>query len=428
MAFVVLLIGAALTAAQPPPSEETVAVDPIRCWWRSSAGAVRVGESFSLVLTCAVLENDAVQVAPDESRLGPTVMTLAPFEVVGGSHPADIRRAGRRFFQYHYDLRIINRDMIGTDVALPVLELHYRVNSRIAGNAALEGRDLTYLLPPQQIRILSTVPQEAADIRDSPGAVEADFAAVEALQFRANLFQIVAVTLMALGAMMAVGAAVRLLLRARRRGPTHERRLGESAMLRLASRDLASAVRDSEAAGWGEAAADRAMSVLRIAAAVALGRTVNQRVVSDGAGGRPGPFRIPASSLQSGEAAAAEQESAAAEGRVLARLGRRTVALSSPVTHGEVAHALMRLSASAEPVRRHVLEDLDAALATFTRFLYGRPAPEPTDGEPLPDRAHLDEGARRAASAIERLLAERRTPAHLYRRWVARVAQTEGRA
>ena len=50
-----------------------VEADPIRCWWRTSASSVRIGEPFSLVLTCAVLENDAVQVVPDEARLAPSV-------------------------------------------------------------------------------------------------------------------------------------------------------------------------------------------------------------------------------------------------------------------------------------------------------------------------------------------------------------------
>jgi len=36
---------------------QNVETDPIQCWWRTSAGAVRVGEAFSVVLTCAVLED-----------------------------------------------------------------------------------------------------------------------------------------------------------------------------------------------------------------------------------------------------------------------------------------------------------------------------------------------------------------------------------
>src|ERR687889_213127 len=91
--------------AQPPaPSDtETVEVDPIRCWWRTSQGAVRIGELFDLSLTCAVLQNDAVQVVPDESRLGNAVIQMAPFEVVSGNHPADLHSANRRFFQYEYN-------------------------------------------------------------------------------------------------------------------------------------------------------------------------------------------------------------------------------------------------------------------------------------------------------------------------------------
>ena len=45
------LVGAALPlpgwAQQPAPStDRMVAVDPIRCWWRTSAGAVRIGETI----------------------------------------------------------------------------------------------------------------------------------------------------------------------------------------------------------------------------------------------------------------------------------------------------------------------------------------------------------------------------------------------
>src|SRR4029077_12147591 len=95
-------------AQTPPAAAQNVETEPIRCWWRTTAGAIRTGEHFSLVLTCAVLENDAVQVVPDEARLGSSVIQLAPFEIVGGSHPTDMRTADRRFFQYEYTLRLIN--------------------------------------------------------------------------------------------------------------------------------------------------------------------------------------------------------------------------------------------------------------------------------------------------------------------------------
>jgi len=108
---------AAQTVIQPPseaPSgprslqlEPLVEVAPIKCWWRTSAGAVVLGEPFDLRLTCAVLENDSVQVVPDETRLTVSGVPLKPFEVIGGDHPADTHAGQRRFFQYVYKLRLI---------------------------------------------------------------------------------------------------------------------------------------------------------------------------------------------------------------------------------------------------------------------------------------------------------------------------------
>ena len=127
------------TSASSEVAGKMVEVDPIRCWWKTSSGAVRIGEVFTLTLTCAVLQNDAVQVVPDETRLGASVITMAPFEMVKGVHPADLYSGNRRFFQYAYDLRLINPDEIGKDVRIPDLLIHYHVNSRIAANAALQG-------------------------------------------------------------------------------------------------------------------------------------------------------------------------------------------------------------------------------------------------------------------------------------------------
>ncbi len=406
IATLVFTAGCAVDAAAqraapppPPPQEETVAVDPIRCWWRTSAGAVRIGETFDLALTCAVLENDAVRVVPDESRLGPSVVTLAPFEVVDGTHPADIRSGQRRFFQYHYSARIINRDVIGTDVNMPVFEVHYRVDSRLAGNAALEGRDLTYLLPPHQIRVLSTVPDAAADIRDTPGNEVANFGEIESLTFRANMLRLFAITLMAIGALMAVAALLRLLLRGRRRVPIHEQPLSDLAVLRVASRQMAAAVRESEAQGWNEATADRALSAVRVAAAIALGRRVSQR--ADAAGG---------------------VDSVAGEGRLVVRRGRRPVVISSSVTREDVNRALVRLSPAAAPASRQSLEELQAAFTAFGQFLYARPAAEPTP------RSTLDEAAGSATAALQRLSARMRSPAEYFRRWTTRAPQPEGLA
>ena len=77
--FVAGMSSSALLAQSPAPAPapqagvRTMEVDPIRCWWKTSDGAVRLGQTFTLTLTCAVLQNEGVQVVPDESRLGAAV-------------------------------------------------------------------------------------------------------------------------------------------------------------------------------------------------------------------------------------------------------------------------------------------------------------------------------------------------------------------
>src|SRR5688572_4118872 len=96
---------------------ENVEVAPIECWSQVSTGTVRVGEQFTMVLTCAVIETQATSVVPDQTRLDPAVIQLPPFEVVGGQQARDLRTSSRRFFQYEYRLRYFGEDF-GRDVAL----------------------------------------------------------------------------------------------------------------------------------------------------------------------------------------------------------------------------------------------------------------------------------------------------------------------
>src|SRR3954451_5345768 len=113
-----LVLGFAVSAAA-----QTVQTDPLQCWWRTSAGAVRGGEAVTVVLTCAVHETAAATVVVDQTRLEPSVVQFAPFEVLGGSHGADLRTDQRRFFQYVYRLRLIAENLFGKDVALPETKL-----------------------------------------------------------------------------------------------------------------------------------------------------------------------------------------------------------------------------------------------------------------------------------------------------------------
>src|SRR3954453_15095930 len=98
-----------LLAQAPPPAADkapvvNVEADPIRCWWRTSASAVRVGEPVSLILTCASVDTESTTVVPDHARLDPSAMQLPPFEVIGGQREPDLTSDQRRFFQYQYTL------------------------------------------------------------------------------------------------------------------------------------------------------------------------------------------------------------------------------------------------------------------------------------------------------------------------------------
>jgi hypothetical protein len=366
----------AALAQEPPGAAQLVEVDPIRCWWRTSAGAVRLGENFTIGLTCAVLEADGVQVIPDESQLADSTVQLNPFEVIDGSHPPDLRSGQRRFFQYEYVVRVINPDVIGEDVPLPNLVVHYRVNSRLQGNAALQGRDLSYLLPPHTVRVLSLVPGDANDIRDTSGE---DFGRVESLGVRAGVLEIAAITLVALGSLMAVVALVGLARGARKPVKAEEATMSEWGTLQLAGRELAAVGRERERDGWNDALAARALSAMRLAAASALGRTVNRS-------------KIPA-------------DAETGEGRVVFRpvRGRRQpMAISSAVTTLDLAREIDRLPLTAPPARRQALETLAAAMTTFTATQYGQ-------NQAL-DSAALDAAREAAASVTRRLRTERFWP------------------
>jgi len=305
-ALALLLVAAPATPARSQP--KNVEVEPIRCWWRTTTGAIRTGETFSLILTCAVLDNDAVQVVPDESRLSSAVIQLAPFEMVGGNHPTDLRTADRRFFQYEYIIRIINPDFIGRYVRIPDLLLHYRVNSRLSGNTSVQGRDNTYLLPTITLPVVSMVPPDTPDIRD--GATES-FSISESLGVRARVLQVAAITLAILGGVMTVVALYRLAQRARRATRVERPPLGAHAVARLAVRELADTRREVEREGWNPALLDRALSATRIAAAAALGKAVTQRLVSRG-------------------------DAEAGEGRLVRTRRRKTAVVSSAVVSSEI--------------------------------------------------------------------------------------------
>lgn len=379
-------------SAQAPPNPSAapadlggnVENDPIRCWARTSSGAVRIGETFTVTLTCAVIETDLVQVVPDESKLGVAVMQMTPFEVAGGFHPADIKTNSRRFFQYDYNIRMINPDAIGTDVPIPLMQVTYRVNSRIAGNQQMQGREMTYVLPPMWVKVLSVVPQDATDIRDTD---DASFSRVEQISFRAGVLQIVATTLMVLGGVMTLLALISIARRAAKqaKGP-QERLLSRPALMRLAVRELSSAQQEGIASGWSDAALSRAAGALRLAAAGATDRVISQQVV--------------------------ESDVTASDGRfVVSRLGRvKRTAVSAAVTGVDIDRALRRAPEGSS--RRQLLEELKQTMAALSAAQYSRPGA---------DRNGVDTIVNKALELARQVRSHVSWPREWLRRFTARV-------
>lgn len=342
--LVLILTGAGAAAAQ------NVETDPLQCWWRTSAGAVRVGEPFTVVLTCAVLETDAATVVVDQSRLEPSVVQFAPFEVLGGSHGADLRTDQRRFFQYVYRLRLIAENLFGKDVSLPETKLSYRVQTKVNNrSAALQGRDQTYMLPAQSVRVMSLVPSDATDIRDTPGETFGD---LDQRAFRASLFTIVGSVLFVLAALMALLALVRLARRYRTTATVSDRLMTDGTVLRGVGRELAAVRRERDRGGWSPDLAGRALAALRIAGTYMVGRPVSL---------------LPANKLS------AEGEDVPEAGRLILKAGwprGRRIAVSGAVTSLTIGREVARGTANAQRVEQ--LESLSRALTAFTTAHFGR--------------------------------------------------------
>jgi hypothetical protein len=292
--------------------------------------------------------------------------------VLGGSHGADLRTDQRRFFQYVYRLRLIAENLFGRDVSLPETKLSYHVQSKMGDRqAALQGRDQTYLLPSQSVRVMSLVPADATDIRDTAGETFGD---LDERAFRANLFTIVGGVLFTLAGLMALLALVRLARRYRKTSTAAERLMTDQTVLRGVGRELAHVRRERDGGGWTPELAGRALAALRIAGTYLVGRPVSL---------------MPANKLT------AEGQDVPEAGRLILRAGwprARRIAVSGAVTPLTMTRELARGTANAR--RTALLESLGRALSTFTTAHFGR--------EGTLDEGALDESLGTAREVLNR--------------------------
>lgn len=331
--------------AQTDAPAQNVELEPIACYWRTSTDAVRLGEFFTLVLTCGVLDTAATTVVPDQSRLDPGVLQLQPFDVKGGTQAPELRTATRRFFQYEYQLRYVGEET-GKDLQLPALTITYRVQSRVQQDgAAVESRERQYILPAHTIRVLSIVPSGARDIRDASPVTLAD---IDSRHFRASMLRVASWGLYAVGAIVAIWGLTSAVRRRRGRTTVVTRHASDAAILAGVMNELADVRRARGADGWTEALAARALAAIRIGASYAAGIHVIQTAAPAGATGLSGQLRLRTAWPRSG----AVMVSSAATREGLARLRERTPEMGAS--------------------NRGRINDLESALARFSEATYGR--------------------------------------------------------
>jgi hypothetical protein len=405
---VLLLLAASISPAAQNQTQTTKA-DPISCWWRTTAGAVRVGEIFSAVLTCAVLETPDVKVVVDQSKLEPSVVQFAPFEVTGGSHAADLRTDDRRFFQYEYKLRIIAENVFGKDASIPETKISYRVQSHTgqpAGGAGpketIEGRDQTYLMPAMPMRVLSLVPSEASDIRD---AGTESFGDLDQRAFRANLLTVIGGVLFVVAGLLALLAVVRVFAKYRKPATEADRLIPDTAVLRAVGRELNAVQRAREDGGWSPELAGRGLAALRVAATYALGRRVAKETLASVAKRR-------ASALKPEEVI---------DGQLVLNTGwrRKPIVVSASATPQNLAREIARMSARNGGGRRvEQLQSLHDALGKFTAAGYGRPGDNGVSND-----AGLDASIAETGTIVRRLTLEHSWPMRRFSRTASSAQQ-----
>jgi hypothetical protein len=277
------------------------------------------------------------------------VVQFAPFEVLGGSHGADLRTEQRRFFQYEYRLRLIADGLFARDVALPETKISYRIQSTVGQKTALQGRDQTYVLPAQSVRVLSLVPSDASDIRDT--SASETFNDIDQRAFRANLFTIVGGVLFVLAALMGLLGLVRLFKIYRKPVAATEQLISDSAILSGVSRELSRVQRERDS-GWTPELASRALGALRVAATYAIERPVSQ---------------MPASRLL------ADGSETAEPGRLILKSGwprGKRIAVSGSVTPQTIARHVARPGQRVSVIA--LLESASVAIAALTAATFSR--------------------------------------------------------
>jgi hypothetical protein len=361
---------------KPRPARPGEAMtDPIKCWWKADTTEVRIGQRFNVTLTCGVIETPSMKVIPNTNALDPGAVQLTPFEVAAGVRRDDILSPPWRYFQYEYQVRLLSEGFFGKELMLPALRVTYNIQAAAGGG--VEGRDLTYQLPPMPMRVASLVPSSATDIRDTSNQ---GFETIATRRFRASTAWVVGLILFGFALVMLVLAIARAFGRIRRRQPVGNKPLTPATVRGAAVRALATVKAAVVRDGWSPALIRRVQSILRLAAAMVLGRAIAQNAVTSDTAEREGQLLVQEGTIR-----------------------RRWVMLSAAATTATIDRALAEDRRM--PARtRASLETLRGAMHVFNTAAYGRPGGLDTPA--------LDRALGESAEAIRQLRVGSGMPLH----------------
>jgi hypothetical protein len=288
-------------AAQMPPGPsgektEAVAADALSCWWKSDKSSIRIGEEFTVTLTCRLAETGRERTVLNESLLDPSVLALPPYQVKDGRCYKDIIRVlpgpdgpvTFRSVQYTYTVKLIGEGFFGKDLPLPPLEIRYHIDLMTNKDAVAPGKERTYVLPPVPMRIQSLVPKAANAIRDAGNETFGD---IEGRRRNAVVAFIMTGIFLLIPLLVLLPILVRA-VRGKQESVFNGTVSHDKDLLRRLTGELDRIEKKRRTVSWDEASIGTALSVFRVGGALAIGRRVAQVPVTLETRGREGQLEL----------------------------------------------------------------------------------------------------------------------------------------
>ena len=275
---------------------ETTAADALVCWWRSDRSSVRIGEGFTVALTCRSAETGRERTVVNESLLDPSVLALPPYQVKDGRRYKDIIRVRPgpdgpvtfRSVQYTYTVKLMGEGFFGKDLPLPSLEIHYHIDLVTNKDVVTPGKERTYVLSPLPMRIQSLVPKAANAIRDAGNETFGD---IEGRRRSAVVAFMAAGVFLLLPLLVLLPILVRA-VHGKQESVFNGTVFRDKDLSRRLAGELDHVEKHCRTASWDEASIGTVLSVFRVGGALAIGRRVAQMPVTLETCGREGQLEL----------------------------------------------------------------------------------------------------------------------------------------